>query len=82
MLGPSPVGSEGRALAGARPVVACWLLVATFTTLPFVLAAVVPPPGRAFVGTFHWIDDFYNYVSFVQQAEDGHVVFENKLLLQ
>src|SRR5262249_37370329 len=37
------------------------------------------PPGRVFAGTFHWLDDFYNYVSYVQQAEDGAFLFQNKL---
>jgi hypothetical protein len=64
------------------PLLFCWLLVAGVTTLPYVLAALLPPPGRAFVGTFHWIDDFHNYLSFVQQAEDGSFLFKNKLLLE
>jgi hypothetical protein len=82
MLGPSPAqkGAFGRVLA--RPVLACWILVGLITTLPHAVAALAPPPGRTFAGTFHWIDDFYNYASFVQQAEDGHFVFQNKLLLE
>jgi hypothetical protein len=59
-----------------------WVLVGTLVTLPYIVAALWPPPGRTFVGTFHWIDDFHNYVSFVQQAEDGHILFRNKLLLR
>jgi hypothetical protein len=46
---------------------------------PYVRAALSPPPGRVFAGTFQWIDDFYNYVSYVQQAEDGAFLFQNKL---
>ena len=65
-----------------RPVLTCWLLAGVLITAPFLVAALLPPPGRAFVGTFHWIDDFYNYVSFVQQAEDGHFLFRNKLRLE
>ena len=60
----------------------CWLLAGLVTTVPYVVAALAPPPGHSFVGTFHWIDDFYNYVSFVQQAEDGHFLFDNKLRLE
>jgi hypothetical protein len=63
----------------AAPVLVVWLLLAAWTNLPFGRAAISPPPGRAFVGTFHWIDDFYNYVSYVQQAEDGRFFFYNKL---
>jgi hypothetical protein len=76
------LGSLRTTLDDARPVMLCWLLVGAVTTLPYVLAATSPPPGRTFVGTFHWVDDFYNYVSFVQQAEDGRFVFRNKLLLE
>ncbi len=64
------------------PLLFCWLLVAGVSTLPYVLAAIMPPPGRVFVGTFHWIDDFHNYLSFVQQAEDGSFLFKNKLVLE
>jgi hypothetical protein len=63
-------------------VVAVFLLVATVTSLPYLVAALLPPAGRTFAGTFYWIDDFYNYVSFVQQAEDGRLLFENKLMLE
>jgi hypothetical protein len=82
MLGPSPARPGVASWALARPVLACWLLVGTITTVPHLVAALAPPPGRTFAGTFHWIDDFYNYVSFVQQAEDGAFVFRNKLLLE
>jgi len=82
MVGPSapPAGLVGWALA--RPVLACWVVLGLVTTAPYAVAAMSPPPGRAFAGTFHWIDDFYNYVSFVQQAEDGRFVYQNKLLLE
>jgi hypothetical protein len=64
----------------AWPVLAAWLLVGIWVNAPFVRAASAPPPGRVFAGTFHWLDDFYNYVSYVQQAEDGAFVFANKLV--
>jgi hypothetical protein len=32
-----------------------------------------------FVGTFYYVDDFYNYLNYTQQAEDGALVFRNKL---
>jgi hypothetical protein len=82
MVRPSLARSGLRALAAAQPVLKCWLLVGAVITLPYIVAATLPPPGRTFVGTFHWVDDFYNYVSFVQQAEDGRFVFKNKLLLE
>jgi hypothetical protein len=68
-------------VARAWPVLVAWLLLAGLTAVPYLRAALAPPPGRAFAGTFHWIDDFYNYVSFVQQSEDGRFLFQNKLLL-
>ncbi len=73
----SVAGGSGR---GIRPSVLVWLFLATVTTLPYLLAALAPPPGRTFVGTFHWVDDFHNYVSFVQQSEDGRFLFDNKLV--
>jgi hypothetical protein len=68
-------------LGPAAPVAAAWLVLGAVTTVPYARAALHPPPGRAFAGTFHWIDDFYNYVSFVQQSEDGRFLLQNKLLL-
>jgi hypothetical protein len=61
-------------------VLLVWLFLTCLTSLPYARAAFDPPPGRVFVGTFHWIDDFYNYVAFAQQAEDGFWVFRNKLV--
>jgi len=63
-----------------RAVVLVWLLVSCWAGSLYLRAAVDPPPGRVFVGTFHWIDDFYNYASYVQQSEDGAWAFRNKLL--
>ena len=65
-----------------KPVAVAWALAAVVTTAPYLVAALDPPPGRAFAGAFHWIDDVHNYLSFAQQAEDGRVVFGNKLLLE
>jgi len=65
-----------------RPVLVTWLLLAGVVSIPYLVAALDPPPGRSFVGTFHWIDDYSNYLSFAQQAEDGRFLFENKLVLE
>jgi hypothetical protein len=73
-------GAPGRA-RGSRHVWLVFLALAAVTQLPYLRAALFPPPGRVFVGTFHWIDDVYNYVSFVQQAQSGHFFFLNKLVL-
>lgn len=78
MMGSPPGQPEER--ASAKPILLAWLLLAAITTLPYLSAALYPPRGRVFAGTFHWIDDFHNYVSFVQQAEDGRFLFENKLV--
>jgi hypothetical protein len=67
---------------GLGAVLLTWALLALVTNAPYVRAALDPPAGRAFAGTFHWVDDFYNYVSFVQQAEEGRFLFRNKLLLE
>jgi hypothetical protein len=57
-----------------------WLLLSAWTGGLYLRAALHPPPGRVFAGTFHWIDDFYNYASYIQQSEDGAFAFRNKLL--
>ena len=62
-----------------RPVVLTWLFLATLSSALLLRAALTPPPGTVFVGTFYYVDDFYNYLSYVQQAEDGSLVFRNKL---
>ena len=63
----------------ARPVALTWLLLAGVSGALLVRAAVASPPGTVFVGTLYYVDDFYNYLSYVQQAEDGALVFRNKL---
>jgi hypothetical protein len=62
-----------------RAVLLVWLLLTAWTGALYARAALAPPPGRAFVGTFHWVDDVYNYLSYAKQAEDGAFVFRNKL---
>jgi len=62
-------------------VLLAWTFVSVLTSLPYVLAAARPPAGRAFVGFFHYVDDAYNYLSFVQQAEDGSLLFRNKQIV-
>jgi hypothetical protein len=62
-----------------RAVLLLWLLAVAWSGALYLRASLDPPPGRAFVGAFHWIDDFYNYASYVQQAEDGAFLFRNKL---
>jgi len=61
-----------------RPVLLAWLFVSVLTSVPYARAALHPPPGRVFVGFFYYVDDAYNYLSFVQQAEDGALLFRNK----
>jgi hypothetical protein len=62
-----------------RAVLLVWALLTAWTGALYARATLAPPPGRVFAGTFHWIDDFYNYASYVQQAEDGALLFRNKL---
>jgi len=63
-----------------RAVFLVGLLLSGWAGALHARAALAPPPGRTFAGTFHWIDDFYNYVSYAQQAEDGRFLMRNKLL--
>ena len=70
----APTGDRWRALA--LTAVLC-----VVTNAPYLSAALAPPAGRVFAGTFHWIDDFCNYASYVQQAESGRFLFDDKLSL-
>jgi hypothetical protein len=63
----------------ARPVFLVFLLLAAVSVALAAKAWLLPPPGTAFVGTFYYVDDFYNYLSYVEQAERGALVFRNKL---
>ncbi len=66
------------AVPAARAVLLVGTLLATLTTVPYVLAWREPPPGSRFLGFFFQIEDIYNYLSYVQQAEDGALLFVNK----
>lgn len=80
---PGPPSVAGAHPAdGWRPVVLIFLLLAAISTAPYVKATLSPPPGRAFVGFFWFVDDAYNYLSFVQQAEAGALAFHNKLVFE
>ncbi len=59
-----------------------FLLVIALSATPHVVAELSPPPGMAFLGTFYYGDDFYNYLSYAQQAEDGAFLLQNKVLLR
>lgn len=78
---PAPLAPR-PAPGGLRGVVLVWLLLMVVTGLPYLEAALRPPGGHQFVGTFDYDDDFYNYLSFARQAEDGAFLFRNKLVLE
>jgi hypothetical protein len=63
----------------ARPVVLVFLLLAALVASLDLRARFAAPPGTAFVGIFYDVDDVYNYLSYVEQAERGALVFRNKL---
>lgn len=69
----SPGGGQGR-----RALWLLWLGLATLTTLPYVVAQLRPPTGKRFHGAFFYVDDFYQYLSFTEQAARGALVFHNK----
>ena len=71
-----------RPAAPPRPVVLVSVLMMAFATAPYLRAHLAPPPGTAFTGSFWFIDDAYNYLSYVQQAEDGALAFRNKLVTE
>ena len=65
-----------------REVLFAWFLVSVAAQAPYLKAYFDPPSGATFVGAFHWIDDVQNYLSFAEQAEEGHLLFTNKLYPQ
>jgi hypothetical protein len=62
-----------------RGTLLVFLLLATLSGSLALRAWLRPPRGTVFVGTFYYVDDFYNYLSYVEQAERGALVFRNKL---
>ena len=77
-----PPGPPARRFFRDRAVLLVTLLLAVFATAPYVRATLVAPPGTAFIGWFWFTDDAYNYLSYVQQAEDGALAFRNRLVLE
>ena len=76
------IAGGGAALKGTlRPVFLAGLIVLGLSLMPWAIATAYPPAGTAFLGTFYYVDDFYNYLSYAQQAEDGAFLFTNKALL-
>jgi len=65
-----------------RPVLLAWALLSLLTAAPYLRAWLAPPPGTAFLGFFYFVDDQYNYFSYVRQAEEGAFFFENALVLE
>lgn len=76
--GQASLGRDGS--FAVSPVVTVWLLLAALTGLPYLRASLSPPPGRVFKGSFFFVDDHYLYLSYVQQAEKGSFLFQNKLV--
>jgi hypothetical protein len=66
----------------SRLALAAWLVLAVATSAPYLAAARQAPPGREFTGAFLYQDDFYQYLSFVEQAMRGAVLFRNKFDLR
>jgi hypothetical protein len=56
-----------------------WLFLCVVTNLPYARGWLLPPRGTTFLGFFYSIPDVYNYLSYVQQSQDGALLFVNKL---
>lgn len=61
-----------------RLLVPLWLGLAILTTLPYLSAWLWPPPGQHFTGAIFYPDDFFQYLSFAEQAQRGRFLFVNK----
>lgn len=59
-----------------------WLAVALITTLPYLAARKTPDAprfaGMRFSGAIAYVDDFYQYLSFAEQASRGAFLLSNK----
>ncbi|HSD67622.1 MAG TPA: hypothetical protein VLF95_13025 [Vicinamibacteria bacterium] len=64
----------------SRSALLVFLLLAVLSASLAARAWLLAPKGTVFVGTFYYVDDFYNYLSYVEQAERGALVFRNKLV--
>jgi hypothetical protein len=62
-----------------RSALLVFLLLAVLSASLAARAWLSPPKGTVFVGTFYYVDDFYNYLSYAEQAGRGVVIFRNKL---
>jgi hypothetical protein len=71
---PGPASTAGAAVA----TLVGWGALAVLVLLPYAFASAWPPPGRFFGGAFAFQDDFYQYLSFVEQAGRGAILFRNK----
>jgi hypothetical protein len=72
---PQLVGRIGRGRLAACLFVASFCLYAVG---PSLLATFHPPAGRIYSGSFFYIDDYYQYLSFVEPAARGELFFTNK----
>lgn len=68
-----------RSGARIRPELLVFLLLASLSTALLLRAWLDPPRGTAFVGTFAYPDDFYNYLSMAEQAQRGVLLFKSKM---
>ncbi len=75
--GAAPPGPASTTRAAAAIVVG-WTMLALLVSLPYAWASAWPPSGRFFSGAFAFQDDFYQYLSFLEQAGRGAVLFLNK----
>lgn len=66
-------------MSRTRTVLLISLALVLWSGVLHLRATLDPPVGTRFAGTFHWIDDFYNYLSYAQQASDGSLLLRNKL---
>lgn len=72
------LSARGPGAGTRRATIVAWVVLAAATTLPYAAAERRPPPGQRFTGAFLYQDDFYQYLSFVEQAMRGSVLFVNK----
>jgi hypothetical protein len=60
-----------RALADVLPV---WCALTVITGLPYVIAALRPPPGFVFTGVLSAYDDTFSYLAWIKQGAQGHLL--------
>jgi len=58
-------------------LIAVFLVLAFLFSLPYIVGAMLTPPGAKFLGLLRLRDDLAVYLSWMEQVRQGHILFVN-----